>query len=141
MFSSQLIEQFIALMKFYQRRKGKMSKHWLLRLWNFLDLYCVGSILYNQVDFTAKEKQLAKASKINIYSNLNEDIIKQMPQYLLNFYNNYILQIKVTPPYIPTIITNNITAPVYQNQFHQISVEYENVSLYVENVPNEEFEY
>ena len=49
------MEGWIGLLKQYQRSHGNMRERWLLRGMQYLDLYCIGAIHQNQVDFAAIE--------------------------------------------------------------------------------------
>ena len=49
------MEGWIGLLKQYQRKHGNMRDGWLIRAIEYLDLYCIGAVYQNQIDFAAIE--------------------------------------------------------------------------------------
>ena len=49
------MEGWIGLLKQYHRKHANMREGWVLRDIQYLDLYCIGAVFQNQVDFTAIE--------------------------------------------------------------------------------------
>ena len=47
----EAMEGWIGLLKQFQRKHGNMSPGWLLRLFEYVDLYTMGAVMQNQVDF------------------------------------------------------------------------------------------
>ena len=48
----EAMEGWIGLAKYYLRKCGNHREGWLLKMCDFLDLYCVGAVYCNLVDFT-----------------------------------------------------------------------------------------
>ena len=55
LYSNQFIEAIIDVMQTFQKNFGQGTSGWLNRLFDYLDLYCVGRLLENEVDLTTKE--------------------------------------------------------------------------------------
>ena len=67
------MEGWIGLVKMYLRKSGNHKRGWLLRVAHYLDLYCVGAIICNMVDFYKIETKHYLYQKL-IYDGLDTDL-------------------------------------------------------------------
>lgn len=88
---SEAIEGWIGLCKQYQRHHGNYNIGWLLRLHKFLDLYTIGAVEQELIDFAAIERNHYLHQKLiyedGITDSLQFEIERQMPdrcKYILS---------------------------------------------------------
>lgn len=67
------MEGWIGLAKLYLRRSGNYGDDWLLKVVDFLDLYCVGLIICDMVDFTNIETKHLISRKL-LYNGAETDL-------------------------------------------------------------------
>ena len=67
------MEGWIGLAKLYLRRSGNYSDDWLLRVVDYLDLYCLGLIICDMIDFTNIESKHFLSRKL-LYNGEETDL-------------------------------------------------------------------
>ena len=72
---SEAIEGWIGLCKLYQKKHGNYGVGWLRRLAHFLDLYCIGAVQENLIDFAKIERKHILYQKL-IYDKHNTDAVQ-----------------------------------------------------------------
>ena len=69
---SEAIEGWIGLCKQYQRKHGNYNLGWLKRLYKFIDLYTLGAVLENLIDFSAIEHKHYLYQKLIYEKNITD---------------------------------------------------------------------
>ena len=82
------MEGWIGLLKQYQRKHGNMRDGWMIRCIEYLDLYCIGAVYQNQIDFAAIEAN-HHFRKTLVYENgitktLEMNIESQLPELCID---------------------------------------------------------
>ena len=72
---SEAIEGWVGLCKLFQKKHGNYGIAWLRRLRNFLDLYCIGAVQENLIDFAQIERKHLLYQKL-IYDKHTTDAIQ-----------------------------------------------------------------
>lgn len=112
------MEGWIGLLKQYQRKHGNMRPGWLLRAIEYLDLYCIGAVYQNQIDFCAIESNHYFRHKLMYEPGITHSIEmideSKLPEKAINILEN-IDQIKFGDK-IPDTIDNNINGLLKQHQ-------------------------
>ena len=110
-------------------------------MWNYGDLYCIGSIRFNQIDLTKKEQEIKKnihhIYDKNIHDTIGQNLINSLPFYLKNLYQNVICNIKHNDR-IPEIIEDNLSKQNYA-EFVTIQQDFDNINDYIQIDSNETF--
>ena len=72
---SEAIESIVGLCKLLQKKHGNYGVGWLRRLAKLLDLYCIGAVQENLIDFSQIERKHLLYQKL-IYDKNNTDAIQ-----------------------------------------------------------------
>ena len=88
---SEAIEGWVGLCKLFQKKHGNYAIAWLRRLRNFLDLYCIGAVRENLIDFSQIERKHLLYQNL-IYDKYKTDAIQlslelSLPPRCLYFFN------------------------------------------------------
>ena len=89
---SEAIEGWIGLCKQYQRKHGNYNKGWVKRLHKFIDLYTVGAVMENLIDFSAIERKHYLYQKLIYEDHVTDTQQTQLENQLPNTVKN-ILQL------------------------------------------------
>ena len=76
----QLMESYVQMIKRELRVKGNSGPGWLRRLWNFADLYCVGTMAHDEVDFYKSLQRTRRSAKL-IYDEENTPLLEEQLEY------------------------------------------------------------
>lgn len=76
----QLMESYVQMIKRELRVKSNTGAGWLRRVWNFADLYCVGTMAHNEVDFYKSLQKTRRSVKL-IYDEYSTNLIEEKLEY------------------------------------------------------------
>ena len=75
-----LMESYVQMVKRELRVKGNAGRGWLKRVWNFTDLYCVGTMAHDEVNFYQSLQRTRRSAKL-IYDEYSTRLLEEKLEY------------------------------------------------------------